>query len=341
MTVFVIAAAVLALGTLAYVLRPLWANRTSGRPLAGAALVAVLAMTTALLYALVGTPNALDPAQRAAPQTLAEAVTQLEAELERDPNQVEGLRLLGRSYAALERRADARDAFARAIKLAPDDPDLLVEAAEARAMANAGNRFDADAVALLRAALALQPMHQRGRWFLGIAQRQAGQPAEAAKTWEPLLTVVEAATANTLRPQIDAARQEAGLPPLPAAAAPASASGPNALTLTVALDPDFAARVRLRGDTTVFVIARVPGGPPMPVAVEKHPLSSLPLTVTLDDADSLMPTQKLSALKEIEVFARLSASGDATRQDGDVESAPVRVALPASAPVALTIGTAR
>lgn len=339
MTVFVIAAAVLALGTLAYVLRPLWATRTSGRPLAGAALVAVLAMTTALLYALVGTPNALDPAQRAAPQTLAEAVTQLEAELERDPNQVEGLRLLGRSYAALERRADARDAFARAIKLAPDDPDLLVEAAEARAMANAGNRFDADAVALLRAALALQPMHQRGRWFLGIAQRQAGQPAEAAKTWEPLLAVVEPATAATLRPQIDAARQEAGLPPLPAAAAPAP--GPNALTLTVALDPDFAARVRLRGDTTVFVIARVPGGPPMPVAVEKHPLSSLPLTVTLDDADSLMPTQKLSALKEIEVFARLSASGDATRQDGDIESAPVRVALPASAPVALTIGTAR
>jgi cytochrome c-type biogenesis protein CcmH len=338
-TVFVIAAAVLALGTLAYVLRPLWATRTSGRPLAGAALVALLAMTTALLYALVGTPDALDPAQRAAPQTLAEAVTQLEAELERDPNQVDGLRLLGRSYAALERRADARDSFARAIKLAPDDPDLLVEAAEARAMANAGNRFDADAVALLRAALALQPMHQRGRWFLGIAQRQAGQPAEAAKTWEPLLIVVEAATANTLRPQIDAARQEAGLPPLPPAAAPAS--GPNALTLTVALDPDFAARVRLRGDTTVFVIARVPGGPPMPVAVEKHPLSSLPLTVTLDDADSLMPTQKLSALKEIEVFARLSASGDATRQDGDIESAPVRVALPASAPIALTIGTAR
>lgn len=339
MTVFVIAAAVLALGTLAYVLRPLWATGASGRPLVGAALVAVLAMTTALLYALVGTPNALDPAQRAAPQTLAEAVTQLEAELERDPNQVEGLRLLGRSYTALQRRADARDAFARAIKLAPDDPDLLVEAAEARAMANAGNRFDADAVALLRAALALQPMHQRGRWFLGIAQRQAGQPAEAAKTWEPLLAVVEPATAATLRPQIDAARQEAGLPPLPAAAAPAP--GPNALTLTVALDPDFAARVRLRGDTTVFVIARVPGGPPMPVAVEKHPLSSLPLTVTLDDADSLMPTQKLSALKEIEVFARLSASGDATRQNGDIDSAPVRLALPASAPVALTIGTAR
>lgn len=338
MTGFVIAAAVLALGTLAYVLRPLW-SRPSGRPLVGAALVTVLAMTTALLYTLVGTPDALDPAQRQAPQTLAEAVTQLEAELARDPNQVEGWRLLGRSYAALERRADARDAFARAIKLAPDDPDLLVEAAEARAIATPGNRFDADAVALLRAALAAQPMHQRGRWFLGIAQRQADQPAEAAKTWEPLLAVVEPATVNSLRPQIDAARRDAGLPPLPAAAAPAA--GANAVTVTVALDPDFAARVRLRGDTTVFVIARVPGGPPMPVAVEKHPLSSLPLTVTLDDADSLMPTQKLSALKEIEVFARLSASGDAGKQDGDLDSAPVRVPLPAGAPVALTLGATR
>src|SRR5690606_21486308 len=166
------------------------------------------------------------------------------------------------------------------------------------------------------------------RWFLGVWQRQEGQSAEAAETWEPLLVQVDAATAKTLRVQIDAARKDAGLPPLPAAPT-GDAASTNALTVKVSLDPDFAARVRLRGDASVFGIARIPDGPPMPVAAEKHSLQDLPLTVTLDDADSPMSTQKLSSLKEVEVFARLSSSGEATRQDGDIDSKPVRVELPA------------
>ena len=60
--------------------------------------------------------------------------------------------------------------------------------------------------------------------------------------------------------------------------------------------------------------------------------------MTLDDSDSPMPTQKLSSLKEVELVARLSASGNAMRQEGDLESAPVRVTLPARAPVELVLG---
>src|SRR3546814_971453 len=64
----------------------------------------------------------------------------------------------------------------------------------------------------------------------------------------------------------------------------------------------------------------------MPVAAEKHTLQDLPLTITLDDGDSPMPTQKLSDLEEVEVFARLSSSGEAMRQEGDLDSKPVRMA---------------
>jgi cytochrome c-type biogenesis protein CcmH len=53
-----------------------------------------------------------------------------------------------------------------------------------------------------------------------------------------------------------------------------------------------------------------------------------------------MPTAKLSSLRQVEVFARLSESGQATRQDGDLESAPVRVDLPAKSAVTLVLGTA-
>jgi len=108
--------------------------------------------------------------------------------------------------------------------------------------------------------------------------------------------------------------------------------------VTVALDPAFAARVRLRGDATVFVIARQPDGPPMPIAVEKHTVADLPLKIVLDDADGPMPTAKLSSLREVEVVARISESGAPMRQPGDIESKPARTALPAQGPIALTLG---
>lgn len=332
--VFVLLATLLSLLALAVLLRPLWHG---ARTVALGVAVLVLA-STALLYRLVGTPQALDPAAARAPQTLDQAIAQLEDALRADPGQAEGWRLLAAAYQGQGQPAKARDAYARAVALAPGDAGLLAEAAQARALAHPTRLFDAEAVAMLERALASEPAHQRARWFLGIAQRQAGRHAEAAATWEPLLAQVDAATAAGLRSEIDAARADAGLAPLPAAPAAAPATG---LAVMVSLDPDFAARVRLRGDASVFVIARQAGGAPMPVAVEKRRVDELPFTAVLDDADGPMPTRKLSQLGEVEVVARLSASGNASRQDGDVESAPVRVSLPAQRPVQLVIGTSR
>jgi cytochrome c-type biogenesis protein CcmH len=328
MAVFVALAALLVLATFAWVLHPLWRQR----PVPVFAAIAALAIATCLLYRLVGTPAALDPAQREMPKTMDEAIVRLEAELQRDPNQVDGLRLLARAYLQRKQPTKARDTYARAVKLAPDDADLLTEAAEASALADASRRFDDPSIALLRNALRVQPMHQRARWFLGVALRQRGEHAQAASTWEPLLASVDPKAAAALRPQIEAARKDAGLPPLPAPAAVPTPAG--ALTVALKIDPSLSARMP---DASVFIIARIPGGPPMPVAAEKHALRDLPPTITLDDSDSPMPTQTLSALKEVEVFARLSASGDATRQQGDVESKPVRVALPAGQTIELVL----
>ncbi|MCW0457004.1 tetratricopeptide repeat protein [Xanthomonas sacchari] len=334
-------AAAVALAALVFAV-VLWPLRGGGRN--GAVLaVAILALgvATAALYALVGTPRALQAQNREAPRTLEDGVKQLQAALAKDPNRADGWALLGRSQMSLGHNAEAAAAFARAVRLAPEQAPLLIEAAEARAMANPQRQFDDQALAWLQHALQLAPGSERGAWFLGIAQRQRGQDAAAAATWEALLPRVDAATAAALRPQIDAARSAAGLPALPTAGAtaqPDKAPATAGLTVAVSLDPAFAARVRLRGDASVFVIARVPGGPPMPVAVQKHPLQALPLRVTLSDADSPMPTQKLSHLKQVQVIARLSASGNAMRQDGDLESAPVTVTLPATAPVELVIG---
>jgi len=331
MTAFLIASAVLVVGILAWVLRPLWRPR----PLTGACVVVGLALATALLYGLVGTPRALDPAQLRAPETLAEAIVQLRAELDRDPGQIEGWRLLGRAYAAEGRLVESRDAFARAVALAPDEPGLLAEAAEARAQAHPQHRFDAEAVAMLRHTLEIDPANQRARWFLGIALRQAGEAAEAARTWEPLLAAIDPGTVASVREQINLARAEAGLEPLAAPEPQDEAASPVAITIAISLEPSLA--MQYPDGASVFVIARQPDGPPMPVAVRKLQPTGFPLTVTLTDADSLMPTMKLSQLERVELAARVSASGDAIPAPGDFESAPVVVDTAADAAAALTI----
>lgn len=328
MTAFVIAAAAMAALVLGLVLRPLW----KGNRAVAAAMVASIAIVAGLLYLLVGTPRALDPSQRRAPDTLADAMRQLETELQRNPNQPEGWRLLARAQTAQGRAQQARDSYMQAVKLAPDEPDLLAEAAEARALANDDRRFDAAAVALLRHALEKQPMHQRARWFLGIAQRQAQQPAEAAKTWEPLLGVVDSATAGSLLAQINAARAEAGLSPLPA---PAAAKSTALLRVTVDLAPEMQSRLGPRD--TLFVIAREPNGPPMPIAVKRVPAAGFPVTVELGDGDSPMPTLKLSQASAVEILARISRQGLANRAAGDLESAAVSVKTKQGATYALRI----
>lgn len=331
MTAFIILAILLTLVVLAALLRPLW-HAARGVAIGVAVVVGV---STLLLYQIVGTPQALNPAAIKAPETLGDAIVQLETELQRNPNQAEGWRLLAQAYQREEQPIKSRDAYAKAANLAPKDAGILTEAAQSRALADDKRLFDAQAVALLQRALAADPAQQRARWFLGIAQRQAGDNAAAVKTWEPLLTQVDAPTATSLRKEIDAARGDAGLPPLATPAVQASAA---ALVVNVSLDPELAARVRLRGDAVVFVIARAIGGPPMPVAAEKHAVSELPFTANLDDSDSPMPTMKLSQMKEVELIARMSAGGTAAQQEGDLESKPVRVTLPASGPVELVIG---
>lgn len=318
MTIFVLAGIAMALAAMAYVLRPLWRSR----PLPGIALTVLLAASAGLLYTVIGTPRALDPAQRVVPETLADAVTQLQTELARDPNQVEGWRLLARAHIAQDDLAAANEAYGRALKLAPDDADILTEAAEARARSHADRRFDEVSVEMLVHALSQQPDHQRARWFLGIAQRQAGDPAAAVATWQPLLSQVDAATAASLRSQVNAARTDAGMEPLAEEEAPV-ADSPVKITVSVSLDPKLA--MQYPDGASVFVIARQTDGSPVPVAVKKLQATGFPLTVVLDDTDSLMPTMKLSELEQVQLSARISASGEATARRGDFEAAPVDV----------------
>jgi cytochrome c-type biogenesis protein CcmH len=106
---------------------------------------------------------------------------------------------------------------------------------------------------------------------------------------------------------------------------------------TVSIAPLLAT---LRGSDTVFVIARAPGGSGPPLAVKRFAASDLPANFRLDESDAMMPSRSLAGASEVEIVARLSASGDAIRQPGDLESAVVRTRTGAT-DVTLVIGEAR
>ncbi len=335
---FMAGAAVLAVVATGVTLWPLW--RAGKRRIWGS-LVAMAMVATLGLYQLLGTPAAMQPQPEAAakPQTIEEGIAQLQDALKQNPERVDGWVLLARSQLEIGKIADAAAAYQRAVQLAPDEPGLLLEAAQTRAQADPKFLFDDTAQQWLARARQIAPDNERVIWLTGIVQRQQGQNEQAAQTWESLLPRLEPAAANALKAQIDIARGKAPTSAQVGTAtttAAASTAG-GGITITVTLAPALVERAAA-GKETMFVIARIPGGPPMPVAVERHPAQATPLTVTLDDGDSPMPTQKLSALQEVEVFARLSASGNAMRGEGDVESVPIKVKLPADKPLAIMLG---
>jgi len=69
----------------------------------------------------------------------------------------------------------------------------------------------------------------------------------------------------------------------------------------------------------LFVFAREVNGPPMPVSIVRASKQDLPFTFRLDDSTSPMPSRKLSNAGAVVIVARLSKSGQAMPQSGDLE----------------------
>ena len=101
----------------------------------------------------------------------------------------------------------------------------------------------------------------------------------------------------------------------------------RAITGKVTVAPSLAGKGS--STDTLFVFAREVSGPPMPVAIVRATKKDLPFTFRLDDSTSPMPSRKLSGAGTVVIVARLSKSGQAMPQSGDLEgtSQPVNSGL--------------
>ena len=371
---WIIAAIALFVGALLTFL-PLLRGKTLWQP-AGLAMIFALPAAALWLYTVVGTPQAIGVKPTPHPVAanaeelgdIDEMINGLRSRLAEGPEHFDGWMLLARTLKTVQRYPEALEALQVAQRLRPDDPQAMVELAEARIFVSQDGRIDDESVFLLERALELNPEEQKGLWLMGIASAQAGDFAFAISYWESLLELLEPGSpvAQSVQNQINEAQARLGMEPTPvpvAAEAMAQTDTQPAIEAQVPAQPaaedqppvpptaDGAwqgtpvrisasdeAQAAIPPNAVMFVVIRsaaIAMGPPLGVRRVIGP--QLPLEITLTDADSMIAERQISFESEIQLQARVSLSGMPGATSGDWQSAPVIVPLDSGEPVELVI----
>ena len=268
------------------------------------------------LYLYLGRPDLTDG--RAATEANAAAaqlaaiegmVSRLAAKVEQNPDDRQGWKMLAQSYLVLGRYPEAAAAAEKLYALAGDEPDVMVRLADTLSRVN-GGRLSGRPAELLQKALALAPHHRAALWLAGAAAAESGDQVAAATYWEKLLPLVQN------EPEVRARVEEVIVRARLASDSPATGEAAGSIRVHVELAPALSDQVP--PDATLFVVAKASDGPPMPLAVARRTARELPLDITLDDSMGMAGAARLSGYERVDLSARISRSGQAERQTGDL-----------------------
>ena len=285
------------------------------------------------LYMWVGEPEALNPLalktpDQVDPKDLVKMAQTLAEKLQAKPDNLQGWVMLGRTYRTLENFDAALKAYDSALKLSTDD-DLKLERIEIIAMQRQG-RFEGEPWNVIREVLQRDPQHFGALLTAGSASYAEGKFADALKYWEQARKPLDANNPDLegLENAIAAVRDRLGMPTakssLTASSTPSATSGLN-VTGQVILSASL--KSKASPNDVVFIYATPANGDRMPLAIFKTTVSQLPFNFTLDDSTAMAPDRKLSAAGEVMVKVRVTKSGNAMPQSGDLSGSlgPVKV----------------
>jgi cytochrome c-type biogenesis protein CcmH len=315
-------------------------SRKTGR-IAAVIIGIAIPVFTISVYQWLGMPQSISPATRAAistetsnaksPSAMSDQVnamvTQLAQRLKDNPDDPEGWAMLGRSYLVLGRPDDAVKSYEKAIALSNNDPNIMVDYADALAMASGEQSLEGKPMELIQQALTLDPNNQKGLWLAGTAAYEKGNFQQALDYWRKLYGLLPKDSQDALVMQGNIKEAESMIAGRANVAA-ATQQNPDA---TQALDAQVDRHVtgvvkldeklyrQVNETDTVFVFARASEGPRMPLAVMRAQVKDLPLDFSLDDSMAINPAMTISKYPEVIVVARISRSGNATPQSGDVQ----------------------
>jgi len=248
-----------------------------------------------------------------------EMTAKLAARMQQNPGDAEGWKMLGRAYRAMERFAEANEAYKKAVEMNPQDADLLADYAESLALAS-GRSLAGEPTRLLDRARKIDPNSTKALTLSGSAAFERKDYRSAIGFWETVIKqpVVSGELAQALQKGVDESKSR-----LTGKPAVASVAGKERVSGEVSLDA--ALKARTRPEDTVFVFARAAEGPRMPLAIVKVKVADLPYKFSFDDSSAMMPEMKLSRFAEVVVGARVSKSGGAAPLPGDLEGASGKI----------------
>jgi cytochrome c-type biogenesis protein CcmH len=256
----------------------------------------------------------------------------LQKKLQANPEDGAGWALLGRSYVEMQRYPEAVSAFATAFKLLPADAQLLADYADAAAVVN-DYQLTGLPEQLIAQALKIDPKHSKALMLAASAAFNRKDYPLSISYWQRLEQTLPADSA--LWPEVKAALKALhALPVKPIVAEPLSIATTDKIASATGISGTVRISAALAGKlaptATLFVFARAAQGPPMPLAIVRKLGRDLPYRFHLDDSTALSPEYMLSQAGEVVIVARISNSGDAKPQAGDLQGMSARVKLGAN-----------
>ena len=273
-------------------------------------LVAVMASA---LYYFLGSASDVEISKRlqeisetTSPQEMSALVEAIETRSAQRPGNLHYVALLGRFYMGQEDYIRAREVYRQLAIEAPDDAQAMAYAAQADFLAS-GRQLSEQARMQAEQALAVDPHQRTALGLLGMASFEQGLYRAAIEYWQRLLAMEApgSESAQMIDSVIAMAQEKLG----ETDPAKGDAEPPLVVTAGVTVSVRFPDGAQYNPGDTVFVLARDAATESrMPIAVQRLQAQQLPLTLRLDDGNS-MAGQKLSETRSVLVVVQVSPGG--------------------------------